>query len=211
MAVCWGIIKSMRVAPAETAGSVARGTTPPRVYGTGRKGVDMSIQDALREYKNAAEALVKRDFPDGNLIRHVFELLPYWNAVRCAVVAVLPGMSFENRRELVRLANKTKPQAALGRGSAVDGDALEELRMFVALHEMQETNTAASDDIVTLGQAAALVHNSKRTLERWKLPAPDFPGGDGKAHRWRWATLRPALEQKTKLVLPHRFPGSHLI
>lgn len=72
---------------------------------------------------------------------------------------------------------------------------------------------ALMDELVTLSQAAALVHRGKRTLERWKseLPAPDVPGGNGQADRWYWQKLRPALMEKAGLMLPDRFPGSRII
>jgi len=71
------------------------------------------------------------------------------------------------------------------------------------------------DDVVTLEQAAALAKLSKRTCERYvdkgKLPSPDFPGGGGKAHKWKWSTLRPNLEKVANRPLPERFPGSRII
>ena len=65
---------------------------------------------------------------------------------------------------------------------------------------------------VTLQQVAPLVHRSKRTLERWKqegeLPKPEVQGGGrGNADYWRWDELRPALETKTGISLPTRFPA----
>jgi hypothetical protein len=52
-------------------------------------------------------------------------------------------------------------------------------------------------DLVTLSQAAGMVHKTKRTLERWKtqgkLPDPAVEGGGGKADLWDWKTLRPVL------------------
>lgn len=68
---------------------------------------------------------------------------------------------------------------------------------------------------VTLEQAAALAGLSKRQLERYvakgKLPPPDYPGGDGKAHKWIWVTLRPALEGVCNRRLPERFPAERFI
>lgn len=71
------------------------------------------------------------------------------------------------------------------------------------------------DDIVTLNQAAALAGQSKRNLERYmqndSLPVPDFPGGEGKAHKWLWGNLRPALEKLVNRKLPKKFPSSRII
>lgn len=71
------------------------------------------------------------------------------------------------------------------------------------------------DDIATLDQAAALAGLSKRTLERHlqdgKLPEPDIRGGGGKAHRWYWRTLRPALEKIADRSLPKKFPASRIV
>lgn len=71
------------------------------------------------------------------------------------------------------------------------------------------------DDLVTLDQAAAVVSLKKRTLERYlqrgDLPRPDLPGGGGKAHRWYWSTLRPALEKHFRPDLPLKFPASRVV
>jgi hypothetical protein len=66
---------------------------------------------------------------------------------------------------------------------------------------------------VTLDQAAAIVHRSKRTLEKHMtreknpLPAPDTRGVGGHANEWVWATLRPWLEREYCKPLPEHFPG----
>lgn len=74
---------------------------------------------------------------------------------------------------------------------------------------------AALDEVVTLNQVAPLTGKSKRTLERYlkngTLPAPDIPGGEGKAHKWYWRNLRPALSKFASKQLPERFPGSRII
>jgi hypothetical protein len=71
------------------------------------------------------------------------------------------------------------------------------------------------DDLVTLDQAAAVAGTSKRTLERHvskkKLPKPDVPGGGGRAHKWYWKRLRPALETVSRRRLPERFPTSRIV
>jgi hypothetical protein len=77
----------------------------------------------------------------------------------------------------------------------------------------QEKHDAAElPDLVTLDQAAATISMSKRTLERYKtigkLPPPTIEGGAGRADRWDWKAIRPALERISKLTLPKVFPGS---
>ncbi|MCK6486639.1 MAG: hypothetical protein L6R00_21220 [Phycisphaerae bacterium] len=71
------------------------------------------------------------------------------------------------------------------------------------------------DELVTLSQVAPLTGRTKRTLERYirsgQLPAPDVHGGQGVANRWRWSTLRPALEKVSKRLLPEQFPGSRIM
>ncbi len=79
----------------------------------------------------------------------------------------------------------------------------------------EEREATALDDLVTLDQAAAVVGRSKRSLElylqRGDLPRPDLPGGGGKAHRWYWNTLRPALEKHFRPDLPLKFPASRVV
>jgi hypothetical protein len=64
---------------------------------------------------------------------------------------------------------------------------------------------------VTLDQAAALVRRSKRTLERdlkkGAIPQPDIRGQAGRASKWAWSSLRPALSRLVEIELPSRFPG----
>jgi hypothetical protein len=66
---------------------------------------------------------------------------------------------------------------------------------------------------VTLDQMAAIVTQSKRTLEKWKtrknnpLPTPDVEGGGGKADKWVWSVIRPWLEGAVGFKLPERYPA----
>ena len=66
--------------------------------------------------------------------------------------------------------------------------------------------------LVTLFQAAAIVHRSKRTLAKYKskMPAPSVPGGHGMAAYWDWPVLRPWLEKKFGMILPPHFPGDRV-
>jgi hypothetical protein len=71
------------------------------------------------------------------------------------------------------------------------------------------------DELVTLTQIAALVFLAKRTHERYvkqgKIPESDFRGGDGKANKWYWKPVRPALSKLSKRNMPERFSGSQII
>lgn len=71
------------------------------------------------------------------------------------------------------------------------------------------------DPLVTLDQITALTRITKRTLERHlragKLPRPEYPGGDGKAHKWHWSSIREPLSAVCNRVLPLEFPGGRLI
>ena len=61
---------------------------------------------------------------------------------------------------------------------------------------------------MTRGQAAALVQRSKKTLERYSLPAPDTKGGGGKPDEWEYpGQIRPWLAKTfDKDKLPDRLP-----
>jgi hypothetical protein len=65
---------------------------------------------------------------------------------------------------------------------------------------------------VTLDQMAAIVHRSKRTLEKRKgrrnnpLPDPDVEGGGGRPAEWLWPNVRKWLEQEFGRQLPEQFP-----
>ena len=71
------------------------------------------------------------------------------------------------------------------------------------------------DELVTLNQVAPLAGLTKRSLERYlsrgQLPAPDCPGGQGKAHKWLWNNIRSPLSQIARRQLPKRFPGHRII
>jgi hypothetical protein len=69
-----------------------------------------------------------------------------------------------------------------------------------------------TDQSVTLDQIGAMVHRSKRTMERYRacMPPPCVQGRRGQASRWEWPDVRPWLEQTFGLRLPERFPGHPL-
>lgn len=87
----------------------------------------------------------------------------------------------------------------------------------LSLPEQLETFQLATDQFVTLDQAAASVSRNKRTLERYrydkayqrrfKMPEPDVEGGAGSPHQWRWSKLRPWLQEQFGRKLPERFFG----
>jgi hypothetical protein len=69
-------------------------------------------------------------------------------------------------------------------------------------------------DYVTLDQAAAAAHKSKRTLERrkteGKLPPPSVEGGGGEPDLWDWSVMRVWLQEEFRVMLPARFPARRL-
>jgi hypothetical protein len=100
---------------------------------------------------------------------------------------------------------------------------LEEVRALRAVLErlealiragLQPAPAAAKDpaeQLVTLDQAAALVHRSKRTLERYRdqgMPEPRNQGRRGHPNLWAWADVRPWLERTFGFSLPEQFPAS---
>ena len=64
---------------------------------------------------------------------------------------------------------------------------------------------------VTLADAATLARVSKKTAERWRknarLPEPEILASKGKANKWLWDTLRPAIEKQIGHDLPEQFPS----
>jgi hypothetical protein len=66
-------------------------------------------------------------------------------------------------------------------------------------------------DLVTLDQAAGMVHKTKRALEYYKtkgtLPDPVVEGGAGKASLYDWKVIGPWLTKEFNIPLPERFPG----
>ena len=65
------------------------------------------------------------------------------------------------------------------------------------------------EQLVTLDQIAAMVHRSKRSLERYRkrMPVPRVRGRRGRPHLWAWAEVRPWLEATFDLRLPEQFPA----
>ena len=71
------------------------------------------------------------------------------------------------------------------------------------------------DELVRLSQVAPLTGLTKRTLERYlkngSLPRPDVRGGNGRAHKWYWSNIRPALSKICNRQQPKQFPGSRMM
>jgi hypothetical protein len=64
------------------------------------------------------------------------------------------------------------------------------------------------ESLITLNQAAGLVHRSKRALEEYKgrgMPKPRVRGGGGKPSLWAYAEMRSWLTKTFDIPLPERF------
>lgn len=85
----------------------------------------------------------------------------------------------------------------------------------IGITELERGHDQPSADLVTYAQIAAITHTAKRTLERWvrkgKIPPPDYPGGSGVAHKWRWETVWMPLCKLCGLQLPMKFPSSRFV
>jgi len=67
------------------------------------------------------------------------------------------------------------------------------------------------EQLVTLDQAAAVAHRSKRCLEDYKskgMPAPRVKGRRGQMALYSWGEMRPWLTATFGVRLPEDFPGS---
>jgi hypothetical protein len=78
--------------------------------------------------------------------------------------------------------------------------------------EPPPSSATGFEDLVTLSQAAGMVHRSKRALEYYKtkgdLPHPKVEGGGGMADLYDWKTLRPWLEARFGIKQPDTFPAN---
>jgi hypothetical protein len=115
----------------------------------------------------------------------------------------LPGVASEFR---VGVARPHSPEELTQRNQE------EENRRRDGIAPRKPNNPDAKNlQYVTLSQAAAIAKQSKKTLERWrkegKLPDPDVLSGKGKANKWLWDALRPALEKEICYRLPVRYPS----
>lgn len=100
-----------------------------------------------------------------------------------------------------------------GNAFATSALAVERLQPLPASYESPADEPLSA--LVTLDQVAPLTGLSKRSLERYRqagrLPDPDIYGGQGKANKWHWHNLRPALSAVTGKVLPEVFPGDRIV
>ena len=136
----------------------------------------------------------------------------------------LPGRSATGEGiQLLAAGMKPEPSPMLSRDSLTDegfddstmpplNSDRASARTTVGVPTEMEANPSASpwQALVTLDQAAAMVHRSKRTLERHKtrgtLPAPAVEGGGGRADLYEWTILRPWLTGEFGIQLPDRYP-----
>ena len=76
--------------------------------------------------------------------------------------------------------------------------------------ETEAPTPAKPPDLVTLDQAAGIVHKSKRAPEYYKtrgeFPEPVKEGGGGKSALYDWKVIRPWLVKEFGFPLPEKFP-----
>ena len=69
----------------------------------------------------------------------------------------------------------------------------------------------SDEPYITLETLANYLRVSKKTMERrylkGKLCKPDIEGGGGKAHQWKYQTIRPHLVREFNRQFPERWPG----
>ncbi|WP_152051312.1 hypothetical protein [Tautonia marina] len=74
-----------------------------------------------------------------------------------------------------------------------------------------EAKPEAPHDLVTLNQAAGMVHRVKRTLEGYKnkgMPDPVVEGGGGRSALYDWKEMKPWLQDTFGVILPDTFPAN---
>ncbi|MCH8044940.1 MAG: hypothetical protein IID44_14615 [Planctomycetes bacterium] len=87
-------------------------------------------------------------------------------------------------------------------------DRIQELARKKQQHPAESHGDQSSDAAayVTLADMSKLAVTPKKTLEDWKqkgkLPSPDVPHSGKRAAKWKWNTVRPALEKLTGMELP---------
>lgn len=128
------------------------------------------------------------------------------NGVYGDIVANISDMAERMHRFMT--APDSQPPATTPSDAATGGDAL----AADLLSDPNQATAAAGNGLpinhVTLGQMAAYVNRSTRTLERWakkkSFPKPKVIGGGGKPHEYDWTELRPVLEKLSGRPLPER-------
>jgi len=78
--------------------------------------------------------------------------------------------------------------------------------------EVDSRPAGRHEQVVTTDQAAAIAGCSKKTIHRWvksgKLAGPCYPGGQGRAHRWKWSVLHGPLQKACRRGIPEQYPGN---
>ena len=133
----------------------------------------------------------------------------------------LNQLSTDNFKTLVDLWNRRERDEAraealnLRNRLLADPDQPGSAIMTRALAVFERASDAPVDDtpdLVTLAQAAAMAHRTKRALEYYKtkgtLPTPSVEGGGGQADLYDWKTIGPWLESTFGVKQPGRFPAS---
>jgi len=137
-------------------------------------------------------------------LRRKLENLP-WELSRAAASVLKSDPAHAGHLEALRRAGTDDNLESVGR----------ELKRVIDALTANSTANPRIEILVTLSQAAPLANLNKRTLERYlfdeKIPDPDYRGGDGKASKWKWSNLRPALEKVCNRRLPEQFPGGQII
>ena len=125
--------------------------------------------------------------------------------VRTAVSRVVDHVTDELRRDADRA--RGRPSDMPAQGATDEGVPSAGLAAPAAADRI--------DTLVTLDQMAAVCSMGKRTLERYlkdgRLPPPTIEGKGGKAHKWRWNEVRPALQKHFRSNLPLKYPGSRFL
>jgi len=112
------------------------------------------------------------------------------------------------------LASMTAEMARLRSEVVRSREEMAALRLAVQAPEQQSLPFIGrplppDEQLVTLDQMAAIVNRKKRALEHYRdqMPAPARKGRRGQAAEWRWADVRPWLEETFSRRLPEEFPG----
>jgi hypothetical protein len=137
-----------------------------------------------------------------------------------------PALSENDRQSLVDFMNtihNASRKATYGQNS-IDFDAVQRafrsiefihdhiIKSIIKRIEGKPEPESDAPVLVTLNQAAGMVHKTKRALEHYKtkgtLPPPAVEGGGGKADYYDWKIIRPWLESTFGVKLSARFPAS---
>jgi hypothetical protein len=116
------------------------------------------------------------------------------------------------RAELRKQATSREPTTPPPPASGIEADSQP------AAEPTSPAPVVVPERLMTLGQAAALVNRSPRTLERYKkkgMPKPLVYGGGGNAHEYPWLAMREWLQKTFNRPIPDvsierfRHPKAH--